>query len=242
MDAKDKKEYGTISYDIDPIAVNGMTDINGHRYLNGVEVVNGENGDVRTSFASSCERANDVKSNDSSRKLEKVASPIAIVGMAMRLPGGIRDAESFWNLLVNRRDGRCRVPKNRYNIDGFYSPYGKNGMITVDQGYFLEDLDLYGLDESFFSIAQFEADTVDPQQRVLLEVVWECMENAGQTNWRGSNIGCFVGSFGDDWLDMASKDTQNIAIYRLSGSCDFMLSNRVSYEYDLKGPRHVFLS
>ena len=157
--------------------------------------------------------------------------------MAMRLPGGVKDTDSFWNLLINKKDGRCRVPKDRYNIDSFYSPYGKKGMVTIDHGYFLEDINLYALDESFFSISQFEAETIDPQQRMLLEVVWECMVNAGQTNWRGSNIGCFIGSFGEDWLDIAAKDTQNFGIYRISGSGDFMLSNRISYEYDLKGPR-----
>jgi acyl transferase domain-containing protein len=235
--AKDSEKSNGVIYAIDPVAVNGITEINDHRSLNGVKTVNGANRDTEKTFATSSKQVNGHQPDGASKGFEAVTSPIAIVGMAMRLPGGVRDTDSFWDLLANKKDGRCRVPKDRYNIDAFYSPYGKKGMVTVDDGYFLEDLDLYALDESFFSILQFEAETVDPQQRVLLEVVWECMENAGQTNWRGSNIGCFVGSFGEDWLDMAAKDTQNLGIYRISGSCDFMLSNRVSYEYDLKGPR-----
>jgi hypothetical protein len=235
--AKGSEELNNVTHGIDAVTVNGMTHINDHRSLSGEGKLNDANRDTEKLSAASSKQANSQQPDGASKGFEAVISPIAIVGMAMRLPGGVRDTDSFWDLLANKKDGRCRVPKDRYNIDAFYSPYGKKGMVSVDDGYFLEDLDLYALDESFFSILQFEAETVDPQQRVLLEVVWECMENAGQTNWRGSNIGCFVGSFGEDWLDMAAKDTQNFGIYRISGSCDFMLSNRVSYEYDLKGPR-----
>jgi len=234
---EDSDKSNGFTYGIDPVAVNGMIEINDYRSLNWVKTADGANGETKKNFAIGSKQINSQQPDGASKRFEAVTSPIAIVGMAMRLPGGVRDTDSFWDLLVNKKDGRCRVPKDRYNIDAFYNPYGKKGMIAVDDGYFLQDLDLFALDESFFSILQFEAETVDPQQRVLLEVVWECMENAGQTNWRGSNIGCFVGSFGDDWLDMAAKDTQNLGIYRISGSCDFMLSNRISYEYDLKGPR-----
>jgi acyl transferase domain-containing protein len=235
--AKDSDVSNGVIYSIDPVAVNGMTEINDRLTLNGVKTVNDAKRGTEKTPATGSKRVNSQQPNGASKKFEPVTSPIAIIGMGMRLPGGVRDTDSFWNLLANKKDGRCRVPKNRYNIDAFYTPHRKKGMITVDDGYFLEDLDLYALDESFFSILQFEAETVDPQQRVLLEVVWECMENAGQTNWRGSTIGCFIGSFGEDWLDIATKDTQKLGVYRISGSCDFMLSNRVSYEYDLKGPR-----
>ncbi len=85
-----------------------------------------------------------------------------------------------------------------------------------------------------------EAEKLDPQQRLLLEVVWECMENGGQTAWRGENIGCYVGVFGEDMWDLASRDTQNQGLYRITGSADFALANRVSYEYNLTGPRYVF--
>jgi acyl transferase domain-containing protein len=164
--------------------------------------------------------------------------PVAIVGMAMRLPGGIHDAEGFWDLLINKRDGQCRVPSDRYNVDAFYGP-GKPGHVGTQYGYFLEDLDLAHIDASFWSMTKQEAEVVDPQQRLLLEVVHECLENAGAKNWRGMNIGCYVGTFGEDWLDMDSKDITNSHMYRLTGYGDYIIANRVSYEFDFKGPRCV---
>jgi acyl transferase domain-containing protein len=166
-------------------------------------------------------------------------APIAICGMAMRLPGGIGNAESFWDFLINKKDARVQIPKDRYNIDGFYSQTPKPGMVIMDHGYFLDYLDLQHMDAAFFSMSKAEVERLDPQQRLLLEVVWECLENAGETGWRGKNIGCFIGSFGEDWLDLHAKDTQDFGMYRITGSGDFVLANRISYEYDLKGPRCV---
>lgn len=160
--------------------------------------------------------------------------------MAMRLPGGIHDSESFWDLLVNKRSGRCRVPKERYNIDTWYAP-GKIGHVGNEYGYFLEDVDLAQLDASFWSMTKQEAEMMDPQQRLILEVVYECLENAGAKNWRGENIGCYLGTFADDWLELSLKDSQNMHMYSLTGTGDYMHANRVSYEFGFKGPRLVFL-
>ncbi|KAL9609603.1 MAG: hypothetical protein Q9167_005646 [Letrouitia subvulpina] len=168
-------------------------------------------------------------------RTENVVEPIAIVGMAMRLPGGIHDADSFWDLLVNKRDGQCKVPSDRYNIDAWYGP-GKSGHVGTQYGYFLEDLNLANMDANFWSMSKHEAELMDPQQRLLLEVVYECLENAGAKDWRGTNIGCYVGIFGEDWLDMDSKDTQNSHMYRLTGYGDYITANRVSYEFNFKGP------
>ncbi|KAF9631021.1 hypothetical protein BFW01_g1895 [Lasiodiplodia theobromae] len=162
--------------------------------------------------------------------------PIAIVGMGMRLPGGIHSSDDFWKLLVEKGDGRCRVPGNRYNIDAFQSSKGTRGTVKSQYGYFLQDSEFERFDAAFFSMNQTEVEKLDPQQRMLLEVVWECMESGGQREWRGRNIGCYVGVFGEDWLDLSAKDPQHLGMYRITGSGDFALSNRVSYEYDLKGP------
>lgn len=170
----------------------------------------------------------------------KAPEPIAIVGIGMRLPGRVHSAEAFWDFLLAKKNGRCRVPADRFNIDAFYSPLGKPGTVKMQHGHFL-DVDLAHFDAAFFSMNKTEVERLDPQQRILLEVVWECMENGGQKAWRGENIGCYVGAFGEDWLDLASKDTQSQGLYRVTGSGDFALANRVSYEYNLKGPRYVFL-
>jgi acyl transferase domain-containing protein len=158
----------------------------------------------------------------------------------LRLPGRVHSTDAFWDLLIGKKDGRCRIPADRFNIDAFHSPSNKPGTINTQHGYFLEDVDLTRFDASFFSMKKNEAEKLDPQQRLLLEVVWECMENGGQTAWRGENIGCYVGVFGEDMWDLASRDTQNQGLYRITGSADFALANRVSYEYNLTGPRYVF--
>lgn len=162
--------------------------------------------------------------------------PIAIVGMALRLPGGVSSPEGLWDLLVNKRDGRSQVPSNRYNIESFHGLSARKGEVASQYGYFLKD-SLEHLDASFFAMSKAEISQLDPQQKLLLEVVYECMEGAGQSDWRGSKIGCYVGVFGEDWLDLCNKDSQSFDMYRISGTGDFAISNRISYEYDLKGPR-----
>ncbi|KAK3685289.1 putative polyketide synthase [Podospora appendiculata] len=162
-------------------------------------------------------------------------APIAIVGIGLRLPGQITTTDQFWDLLVSKRDTRSEVPGTRYNIDGFHSPSGRPGMIRSRYGHFL-DCDLGHMDASFFSMSKAEVEKLDPQQRLLLEVAWACLENGGKRDWRGGNIGCYVGVFGEDWLDLSAKDPQHVGMYRITGTADFALSNRVSYELDLKGP------
>ena len=163
--------------------------------------------------------------------------PIAIISMAMRLPGRVHSAEDFWDMLVHKKSGLCEVPSNRYNIDAFYDPSGKPGTMLTNRGYFLDDIDIQQFDTSVFSIPKKELERLDPQQRQLLEVTYECMENAGATNWRGSNIGCYIGVFGEDHQDLYAKEPQHRGGYRVTGYADFVLPNRISYEFDLHGPR-----
>ncbi|KAJ5748316.1 ketoacyl-synt-domain-containing protein [Penicillium nucicola] len=161
---------------------------------------------------------------------------LAIVGMAMRLPGGINTAEDFWDFLINKKDGHCAVPGSRYNVEAFYHP-ARSGSVRTQSGYFLQEDPAY-FDNQFFSLTPYEASRLDPQQRLLLEVIYECMENGGQVGWRGQgrSIGCFVGVFGEDWYDLQSKDTQRIDRYHVLGTGNFALSNRISYEFDFTGP------
>ncbi|KAK9851186.1 ketoacyl-synt-domain-containing protein [Penicillium brevicompactum] len=161
---------------------------------------------------------------------------LAIVGMAMRLPGGINNAKDFWDFLINKRDGHCTVPDSRYNVEAFYHP-ARSGSVRTQSGYFLQEDPAY-FDNQFFSLTPYEASRLDPQQRLLLEVIYECMETGGQVGWRGQgrNIGCFVGVFGEDWYDLQTKDTQRIDRYHVLGTGNFALSNRISYEFDFTGP------
>ncbi|KAF7563661.1 hypothetical protein G7046_g476 [Stylonectria norvegica] len=163
--------------------------------------------------------------------------PVAICGMACRLPGGIHSPSELWAFLNAGRDARGPVPSSRYNIAAYHSPNKKPGSVIAQQGYFLDATnDLAALDTSFFSMPRSEVETLDPQQRLLLEVAREALDDSGETGWKGSNIGVYVGGYGQDWYDVSVRDTQAHGIYQVLGPHDFMLSNRLSHELDLHGP------
>src|SRR4051794_18027135 len=103
------------------------------------------------------------QSNGISDNNNNNVEPIAIVGMAMRLPGGINNSQLFWDLLINKKDSRSRIPADRYNIDAFYSKTTKKGTVKSQYGYFIEN-DLQQLDTSFFSMNKTEVERLDPQQ------------------------------------------------------------------------------
>lgn len=163
--------------------------------------------------------------------------PIAIIGIGLRLPGGVTTPDEFWDLLINKRDGKCKVPTDRYNVDAFYDQGPGRQRVATDQGYFLDE-NLKAFDASFFSAKRQEAEVVDPQQRLLLEVVWECLESAGQTSLRGTETGVYVGVFGEDWHDTMHKDTEGSSAYRVLSASDFALANRISHDFDFRGPRY----
>lgn len=196
------------------------------------------------------------------------SEPIAIIGMGLRLPGGISTSEQFWDLLINKKNGKCRVPADRYNVDAFSrsslpsksaavtappppasaatresqstdKPLGslRKNQVATEHGYFLNDINIKHFDAAFFNARPMEVEAADPQQHLLLEVVWECIENAGQTSLKGSDTGVFVGVFGEDWHDMLHKDEHSSSAYRVISAGDFAIANRLSYEFDFRGPR-----
>ncbi|KAL1838185.1 hypothetical protein VTJ49DRAFT_2966 [Mycothermus thermophilus] len=164
--------------------------------------------------------------------------PIAVCGIGLRLPGGVHDGDEFWQLLIEGQDARDKIPETRFAIDGFDTSLSGQKAIRTRHGYFLQD-DLSRFDTSFFSMSKKEAERCDPQQRILLEVVRECLEDAGEVDYRGRPIGCYVGTFGNDWYEMTTKDMLGTGTYSLMGAGDLILANRVSYEFDLHGPSTV---
>ena len=167
-------------------------------------------------------------------------TPMAICGMACRLPGGIDCPQKFWDFLLAKGDARTRVPSSRFNASAFSSPDQKPGTIISEYGYFLdESVDLGALDTSFFPTPRADVERMDPQQRLLLEVTREALDDAGEVTHRGDNIGVYVGSYGQDWLDLVTRDPQRYGRYEVTTTADFMLSNRMSYELDFRGPRYV---
>ncbi|KAI9646519.1 Mycolipanoate synthase [Ciborinia camelliae] len=88
-------------------------------------------------------------------------------------------------------------------------PHGQDGTITTKQGYFLDDLDYSNLDLSMFTFSAAKAEQVNPNHRLVLEVVREAFESAGVSEWRGKNIGAYVGLFTEDWQELATNITRS---------------------------------
>lgn len=203
------------------------------------DALNGSTGTAEASakFNGAPQASNGIATNSTGGAHSREDIPIAIVGMALRLPGGIGTTEDLWETFINKKDQRQRVPADRWNTDAFYSKTKQHGSTATQHGYFLDGKDLQGFDTSFFSMTRNELEKMDPQHCLLLQVTRECLENAGEVDWRGKDIGCYVGTFGEDWLDLRAKDNQAVGMYGVTGAADFVMANRISYEYDFQGPR-----
>lgn len=167
----------------------------------------------------------------------KFNAPVAIVGLACRAPGGVRDGETFWRLLDEGRDAIGPVPNSRWNHADFYDPdLDAPGKIVTRNGGFVADVDQF--DAEFFGISPREADAMDPQQRMLLEVCWEALENGGQAPDRllNSSTGVYVGAAGADYAHMQMRDATGFDAHFASGIAHSVLSGRVSYLLGLQGP------
>lgn len=169
--------------------------------------------------------------------------PVAICGMACRLPGGVQSPADLWDLLVAGGDGRSLIPQSRFNRTGHYSADKRPGISSVQHGYFLdESIDIAGVDTSFTSMSRGDLEVLDPQQRMVMEVSRDALNDAGATGWKGSNTGVYVGSHGEDWHDMLRREELLAHMSTLSGSAalagsqDYMVSARISHELDLQGP------
>lgn len=130
--------------------------------------------------------------------MEKHA-PIAICGMATRLPGGLKNPQQLYDFLLAKGDAKSRVPESRYNVSAYHSASGRPGSIITEYGYFLdESIKLGALDAARFSLNRSELEAADPQLRRMLEVVRECFDDAGNVGFKGENIGCYMGYYGED--------------------------------------------
>lgn len=166
--------------------------------------------------------------------------PIAIVGIGCRFPGGVDGAPSYWQLMRDGVDAMVDVPRDRWDVRRFYSPDpARPGKMYVRQAGFLrQSIDTF--DASFFAMSPREAARLDPQQRLLLEVAWEALEDAGlsQERLQSSNTGVFVGGFMiDSYLTALSRENRElIDAHTATGIGQTMLSARIAYLLDLRGP------
>lgn len=163
--------------------------------------------------------------------------PIAVIGLGCRFPGGAESPQAFWRLLAEGRDGVTSVPGDRWDGEAFYDPdRAAPGKIVTRRGAFLAQVD--GFDAHFFGIAPREAESIDPQQRLWLEVAWEAMEDAGllPEELAGSLTGVFVGVMHHDYAWLQNADPTTIDAYAGTGTHYGIIANRLSYTLDLRGP------
>ncbi|MBB2992924.1 acyl transferase domain-containing protein [Mycolicibacterium iranicum] len=170
--------------------------------------------------------------------------PIAVVGIGCRLPGGVGDADRFWEFLSNGENGVIRVPADRWDADEFYSPdHTVPGTICNREGGFLTSWQPDEFDAEFFSIAPREAAAMDPQQRLLLEVAWEALEHAGinPRTLRGSATGVFIGMTTNDYYHsvVGKLRPEDIDPYIPFGNAPNFAAGRLSYFLGVRGPAVV---
>ncbi|MGY4654518.1 mycolipanoate synthase [Mycobacterium sp. URHB0021] len=165
------------------------------------------------------------------------ATPVAIIGMACRLPGGIDSPQGLWEALLRGDDFVDEIPANRWDADVYYDPEpGVPGRSVTRWGAFLDDVG--GFDSDFFGMTEREATAIDPQHRLLLEASWDALEHAGldPASLSQTQTGVFVGLTHGDY-ELLSADTGAAeGPYGFTGTSNSFASGRVSYALGLHGP------
>lgn len=168
---------------------------------------------------------------------ETPVTPVAVIGMACRLPGGIDSPEKLWESLLRGDDLITEIPLERWDPDEYYdSEQGVPGRSVSRWGGFLDNV--VGFDAPFFGIGEREAAAIDPQHRLLLETSWEAVEHAGlaPTSLAGSSTGVFMGLAHDDYT-VVTRDAGALEdAYGFTGTPFSMASGRIAYRLGLRGP------
>jgi amino acid adenylation domain-containing protein len=162
--------------------------------------------------------------------------PIAIIGIGCRFPGAATPDE-FWNLLRDGVDATTELPEDKWYARMLADAEAADpASVATRRGGYLNGVDEF--DAAFFAISPREADYLDPRQRILLEVVWEALEDAGQAPDRlaGRRVGVFAGLTGLDYGLLTWPDLAAVSTYTGSGAGNGFAANRVSYAYGFTGP------
>jgi acyl transferase domain-containing protein/acyl carrier protein len=167
---------------------------------------------------------------------------VAVIGMACRFPGGANSPAQFWELLKNGVDAIGEVPPGRWDTDRLCDPdRSAPGKMVTARGGFIDDL--AGFDAAFFGISPREAESLDPHQRILLEVCREALEDAQfvPEHLFGGNCGVFVGvSSMDNVIRLMGADAlEEIGAYHGTGCALAPIAGRVSYTFGFNGPSFV---
>ncbi|AEO59619.1 polyketide synthase [Thermothelomyces thermophilus ATCC 42464] len=167
-----------------------------------------------------------------------ISEPIAIVGAACRFAGGATTPSRLWQLLEKPMDLSQEIPASRFNVKAFYHPDGEyHGTTNSPKAYFI-DQDHRVFDAAFFNISPKEAEAIDPQQRMLLEVVYEALESAGYSlhQYTGEKVAVFAGLMTGDFDSLSQRDELDTSQYYATGNARSILSNRISYFFNFAGP------
>ncbi|WP_019546340.1 type I polyketide synthase [Streptomyces sulphureus] len=163
---------------------------------------------------------------------------IAVVGMACRLPGGVRSPADLWGMVVEGREGVAPFPTDRgWDLDALYDPDpSRPGTFYQREAALLDGVDEF--DAAFFGIARREALALDPQQRLLLETAWEALEHGGLVpgSLRGSRTGVFTGVMHLPYGRPPHQAAPDLEGYVVTGTASSMASGRLSYVLGLEGP------
>jgi acyl transferase domain-containing protein len=180
-----------------------------------------------------------------SAKENTIASnePIAVIGTGVRLAGNITSTKKLWNLLEAQKSVITKIPKDRFDVDEIYSADTSIPGKTVSKfGAFLQN-DVRAFDADFFGISPREAKSIDPLQRMILEVVYEALENAGiaSDTLKGTNTGVFIALGNSDYIQarFRSGNLETVDVYDTTGIPFGTACGRVSYMYDLKGTSYA---
>ncbi|KAJ5947430.1 hypothetical protein N7466_000445 [Penicillium verhagenii] len=164
--------------------------------------------------------------------------PIAVVGMACRLPGHSNSPKALWDFLERGGIAENRPPASRFNLDAHFDKHRRPRTMKSPGGMFMEDVDPEVFDGGFFNMSPVDCTAMDPQQRQLLEVTYECLENAGITlEMIGEQaIGCLVGANAVDYEAIQARDPEDRPDSATIGVARAILSNRISHFLNIRGP------
>lgn len=161
---------------------------------------------------------------------------IAIVGLSTRLPGDMNTPDETWAALMEGRDAITDLPEGRWSEFLEEPRLAERVAKARTRGGYLKDLK--GFDSEFFAVAKSEADNIDPQQRMALELTWEALEHARipASSLRGEAVGVYVGVTNNDYGFLAISDPTVAHPYAITGNSGAVIANRVSYFFDFRGP------
>ncbi|CDO07820.1 polyketide synthase [Mycolicibacterium cosmeticum] len=161
---------------------------------------------------------------------------IAIVGVATRFPGDMNTPAEMWTALLEGRDAITDLPEGRWEEFLGEPRIAERVAKARTRGGYLSDIK--GFDAEFFALSKMEADNIDPQQRMALELTWEALEHARipASSLRGGNVAVYIGSSNNDYSYLSLADPTVTHPYAITGNQTAIIANRVSYFYDFRGP------